>query len=129
MMSTPPGSATSGSRWLLIAFAIIWTFVGFYMVLFVAGIKSIPQEMLEAARVWTAPGGSAPPWSRSSRRWCGTTSRPHWCIWASSRLDAFTFVSVMTPNGGTDNSTKVVSLHLYQTAFNDGHFGEASGWA
>ena len=41
-------------------------------------------------------------------------------------LDAFTFVSVMTPNGGTDNSTKVVSLHLYQTAFRDGRFGEAS---
>ena len=41
-------------------------------------------------------------------------------------LDAFTFVSVMTPNGGTNNSTKVVSLHLYQTAFSDGRFGEAS---
>ncbi len=41
-------------------------------------------------------------------------------------LDAFTFVSVMTPNGGTANSTKVVSLHLYQTAFRDGDFGEAT---
>ena len=26
----------------------------------------------------------------------------------------------------TNNSTKVVSLHLYQTAFSDGRFGEAS---
>ena len=42
-------------------------------------------------------------------------------------LDAFTFVSVMTPNGGTANSTKVVSLHLYQTAFTEGNYGEASG--
>ena len=32
-------------------FVIVWGFIGFYMVLFVAGIKGIPAELFEAARI------------------------------------------------------------------------------
>ncbi|MCT1431165.1 sugar ABC transporter permease [Brachybacterium muris] len=107
-----------------IAFAIIWTFVGFYMVLFVAAIKSIGQEVLEAARIdgagrFRTAVQVVAPMVRDSV----STALVYMGIFA---LDAFTFVSVMTPNGGTANSTKVVSLHLYQTAFQNGRFGEAS---
>jgi N-acetylglucosamine transport system permease protein len=121
-----------GTAWLgdqrfalaAVAFAIIWTFVGFYMVLFVAGIKSIPQEVLEAARIDGAGRlrtavQIAAPMTRDNI----STALVYMGIFA---LDAFTFVSVMTPNGGTASSTKVVSLHLYQTAFQEGRFGEAS---
>ena len=108
-----------------VAFAIIWTFVGFYMVLFVAGIKSIPQEVLEAARLDGAGRlRSAVQIAAPMVRDNISTAVVYMGIFA---LDAFTFVSVMTPNGGTANSTKVVSLHLYETAFNDGNYGEASG--
>ena len=107
-----------------VAFAIIWTFVGFYMVLFVAGIKSIPQEVLEAARIDGAGRlRSAVQIVAPMIRDNVSTALVYMGIFA---LDAFTFVSVMTPNGGTANSTKVVSLHLYQTAFQNGRFGEAS---
>ncbi|WP_422115361.1 carbohydrate ABC transporter permease [Brachybacterium sp. UNK5269] len=107
-----------------VAFAIIWTFVGFYMVLFVAGIKSIPQEVLEAARIDGAGRlRSAVQIVAPMIRDNVSTALVYMGIFA---LDAFTFVSVMTPNGGTANSTKVVSLDLYQTAFRDGRFGEAS---
>ncbi|GAA1489058.1 sugar ABC transporter permease [Brachybacterium sacelli] len=107
-----------------VAFAMIWTFVGFYMVLFVASIKSIPQEVLEAARIDGAGRlRSAVQVVAPMVRDNISTAVVYIGIFA---LDAFTFISVMTPNGGTDNSTKVVSLHLYQTAFRDGRFGEAS---
>ena len=107
-----------------VAFAMIWTFVGFYMVLFVASIKSIPQEVLEAARIdgagrFRTAVQVVAPMVRDNI----STAVVYIGIFA---LDAFTFISVMTPNGGTANSTKVVSLHLYQTAFRDGRFGEAS---
>lgn len=124
--------ADVGTAWLgdqrfalaAVAFAIIWTFVGFYMVLFVAGIKSIPQEVLEAARIDGAGRlRSAVQIVAPMIRDNVSTALVYMGIFA---LDAFTFVSVMTPNGGTANSTKVVSLHLYQTAFRDGRFGEAS---
>ncbi|WP_226831811.1 carbohydrate ABC transporter permease [Brachybacterium sp. FME24] len=107
-----------------VAFAMIWTFVGFYMVLFVASIKSIPQEVLEAARIDGAGRlRSAVQVVAPMVRDNISTAVVYIGIFA---LDAFTFISVMTPNGGTANSTKVVSLHLYQTAFQNGRFGEAS---
>lgn len=107
-----------------VSFAIIWTFVGFYMVLFVAAIKGIGQEVLEAARIDGAGRVRTAvqivlPMVRDNV----STALVYMGIFA---LDAFTFVSVMTPNGGTSNSTKVVSLHLYQTAFSEGKFGLAS---
>ena len=107
-----------------VMFAIVWTFVGFYMVLFVAAIKGVGKEVLEAARLDGAGRVRTAvqivlPMVRDNV----STALVYMGIFA---LDAFTFISVMTPNGGTDNSTKVVSLHLYQTAFQEGRFGEAS---
>ena len=32
-------------------FVIVWGFVGFYMLLFIAAIKGIPAETYEAARI------------------------------------------------------------------------------
>ena len=32
-------------------FVIVWGFVGFYMVLFIAAIKGVPAEIYEAARI------------------------------------------------------------------------------
>ncbi|MCS6711246.1 sugar ABC transporter permease [Brachybacterium sp. EF45031] len=107
-----------------VAFAIIWTFVGFYMVMFVAAIKSVGQEVLEAARLdgagrFRTAVQIVAPMMRDSV----STALVYMGIFA---LDAFTFIAVMTPNGGTDNSTRVVSQYLYQTAFSQGRVGEAS---
>ncbi|GAB2534454.1 carbohydrate ABC transporter permease [Brachybacterium huguangmaarense] len=109
---------------LSVAAAIIWAFVGFYMVLFVASISSIPSEVLEAARLDGAGRlrialQIVAPMVRDSI----STALVYMGILA---LDAFTFLSVMTPNGGTDNSTRVVSQLLYQTGFSQGRFGEAN---
>lgn len=131
VISLVPGLET-GKAWLgdprtaLIALmaAIIWNFVGFYMVLFVAAIKAIPSEMLEAARldgagrVRTSIQVVAPQIKDNV-----STALVYMGIMA---LDAFTYVAVMTPNGGTGNSTLTVSLYLYQTAFQQTQFGQAS---
>jgi N-acetylglucosamine transport system permease protein len=104
--------------------AVIWNFVGFYMVLFIAAIKAIPSEVLEAARLdgagrlRTALQVVAP-----QIRDNVSTALVYMGILA---LDLFTYVSVMTPNGGTANSTLTVSLYLYQTAFIKTQFGQAS---
>lgn len=109
---------------LALAAAIVWAFVGFYMVLFVAAISSISSEVLEAARLDGAGRlriavQIVAPMVRDSV----STALVYMGILA---LDAFTFASVMTPNGGTDNSTRVVSQLLYQTGFQQGRFGEAN---
>ena len=38
------------ARWAVM-FVIIWGFVGFYMVLFIAAIKGVPAEVYDAARI------------------------------------------------------------------------------
>jgi N-acetylglucosamine transport system permease protein len=104
-------------------FVMSWSAVGFYMVIFVAAIKSLPAEIYEAARL---DGASrllialriTVPMLRSSIR----TSLIYTGIFA---LDAFVFMSALNPSGGPDNSTLVISQELFKTAFTKGQFGLA----
>jgi len=102
---------------------IVWTFVGFYTVLFVAAIKGIPAELFEAARLdgagrlRTAVSIAAPSMSGAVR-----SAYIYLGIFA---LDAFVFLSVLNPGGGPQNSTLVITQQIYSTAFRQGRFGLA----
>jgi N-acetylglucosamine transport system permease protein len=107
-----------------VMFVIIWSFVGFYMVLFVAAIKGIPSEMYDAARVDGA-GRLRTAWSVTIPliRENVQTAYIYLGILA---LDAFVYMSAMESGGGPDNSTLVMSQVLFTTAFTKGQFGLAS---
>ncbi|WP_432565446.1 carbohydrate ABC transporter permease [Kineococcus sp. SYSU DK003] len=102
---------------------IVWTFVGFYMVLFVAAIRGIPTEIFEAARLdgagrfRTAVSIAAPGTAGSIR-----TAYVYLGIFA---LDAFVFLAALNPDGGPGNSTLVITQQIFSTAFRDGRFGLA----
>lgn len=102
---------------------IVWGFVGFYMVLFVAAIKGIPSELFEAARLdgagrlRTAVSVAVPSIAGSIR-----TSYIYMGIFA---LDAFVYLQGLNPNGGPGNSTLVITQQIYTTAFTRGQFGRA----
>lgn len=98
----------------------VWSAVGFYMVLFIAGMQSISNEYYEAARIDGASG-----WSL----FWGVT----WpLLWDHTRtalvfisigaLDMFTLVQVLT-EGGPNRSSDVMATYLYEVAFKDGEFG------
>ena len=104
--------------------AVVWSLVGFYMVLFVAAIKSVPSEVVEAARIdgagrFRLSVGVILPMVRENV----STAAVYMGIMA---LDMFVYINVMTPNGGIGKSTEVVSRYLYQTAFSQSEFGLAS---
>ncbi len=105
-------------------FVVIWSFVGFYMVLFVAAIKDIPAEYYDAARIdgagrlRTALSVTLPLIRESVQ-----TAYIYLGIFA---LDAFVFMQAMNPGGGPNNSTLVMSQDLFTTAFTKGQFGYAS---
>ncbi len=106
-----------------IVVAIVWAFVGFYMVLFVAAIKSIPAEIFEAARLdgasrlRTAVQITIPLISDNV-----STALVYMAIFG---LDAFTFMAILAPSGGPDNEALVVSQYLYYQAFTQAKFGYA----
>jgi N-acetylglucosamine transport system permease protein len=104
-------------------FVIIWGFVGFYMVLFIAAIKGIPAELFEAARIdgagrFRTAISVTIPLIRDNIQ----TAYIYMGILA---LDAFVYMTALNPGGGPDNSTLVMSQQLFSTAFNKGQFGLA----
>lgn len=111
------------ARWATM-FVIVWGFVGFYMVLFIAAIKGVPAEIYDAARI---DGAGRLRMSTSVTipliRDAIQTAYIYLGILA---LDAFVYMQALTPNGGPDNSTLVMSQQLFRTAFTQGQFGYAS---
>ncbi|ROP34526.1 carbohydrate ABC transporter permease [Pseudokineococcus lusitanus] len=102
---------------------IVWAFVGFYMVLFVAAIQNIDPELFEAARldgagrVRTALSIALPGIAGSVR-----TAYVYMGILA---LDAFVYMQALNPTGGPESSTLVVTQQVFTTAFAQGQFGIA----
>ena len=104
---------------------VIWQSVGFYMVLFIAGMQSIPNDYYEAARIdgassWTMFWSVTVPllWD---------TIRTAIIFLAIGAMDLFAIVTVMTNGtGGPSRAADVVPTYLYSTAFSDGQFGYAT---
>ncbi len=106
-----------------IVVAIVWSFVGFYMVLFVAAIKGIPAEIFEAARLDGAGRlRTAVQITVPLIRDNVSTAVVYMAIFG---LDAFTFMAILAPSGGPDNQALVVSQYLYDQAFSQAKFGYA----
>jgi N-acetylglucosamine transport system permease protein len=112
-----------GSAMPSVMFVIVWSLIGFYMVLFIAAIKSIPAEIYEAARIDGA----------SRLRTAVTITIPlirdniqtAYIYMGILALDAFVYMAALESGGGPSNSTLVMSQQLFTTAFTKGQFGYA----
>jgi N-acetylglucosamine transport system permease protein len=104
---------------------VVWQSVGFYMVMFIAAMQTIPQDYFEAARVdganpWTLFWGLTVPliWD---------TIRTSIVFLAIGAMDLFAIVTVMTNGtGGPSRAADVVPVYLYSKAFSEGQFGYAT---
>ena len=105
-------------------FVIVWGFVGFYMVLFIAAIKGIPAELYDAARIDGA-GRLRMAFSVTIPMVRDTVQTAYIYIGIFA-LDAFVYMTALNPNGGPENSTLTMSQDLFNTAFAKGRFGLAS---
>ncbi len=105
-------------------FVIIWSFVGFYTVLFVAAIKGIPAEIYEAARIDGA--GRFRTAVSMTLPLVRDTVQTAYIYLGITALDAFVYMQALNPNGGPANTTLTMSQDLYNTAFRKGQFGYAT---
>jgi alpha-glucoside transport system permease protein len=130
LMAVAPGAGPQA--WLinrpwnnlaLIAVAV-WTWTGFATVILSAGLKGIPTDLLEAARVDGASG------LQTFRYITLPLLAPTIAVVATTlvifALKAFDIVYVLT-NGNYD--TEVVANRMYKELFNVRHFGRASALA
>lgn len=112
-----------------IAVTMIWSSVGWYMVLYIAGIENIPPELYEAAIIDGAG---------EFKQFIYITFP---LIWEVLRVtivffiinvfnNSFVYVRVMT-EGGPDNASQVLSNYMYTQAFSSSssNFGYATSIA
>ncbi|NUP60559.1 MAG: sugar ABC transporter permease [Nonomuraea sp.] len=104
---------------------LVWQAVGFYVVLFSAGLASIPRDMFEAAQIDGA--GRMSLFFRITLPLLWDTIQVAWVYLGILALDAFAIVWVMTDqHGGPDWSTTVMAAEIYRNAFQYFRFGYAS---
>jgi multiple sugar transport system permease protein len=110
------------STWAIII-SITWKVLGFGMILFVAAIQAIPQEITEAARV---DGANA--WQRTTRVTVPLTMRTILLVTLVSMIGsllAFDQFFIMTA-GQPLNKTATSVFYAYQESFPNTHLGYGS---
>lgn len=108
-------------------FVTLWQGLGYYMILYLAGLQTIPQDLEEAARL---DGAGAKevffhitiPMLKPTIALCTIIS----CI---SALKVFGEIFVMTPQGGPAQSTLTLVYYIYQKAFEDFDMGYSAAIA
>ncbi|MFF7733445.1 ABC transporter permease subunit [Streptomyces sp. NPDC007984] len=106
---------------------LVWSTVGFFVVLFSAGMASIPAEMYEAALLDGA--NRVTTFFRVTLPLLWDTVQSGWVYMGILALGAesFAVVQIMTTGpGGPDYSTTVMVLYVYQKAFRDGQAAYAT---
>ena len=115
--------------WLAI-FSIIavsnWRFVGYHMMILLAGLQSIPEEFYEAARLDGCTGGQV-----FRHVTVPLMKRVLWVdalLIAVGSIKIFDLVQVMT-GGGPNHASEVLATYMFRLAFTEDRMGYAAAVA
>lgn len=110
-----------------IGVSFVWWAIGFYVMLFIAGLGAIPEEVDEAANLDGATG-----WAKF---WHVTWPM----LWSVKKvaatylviniLNIFALIMLMTRGGDPDRATENTLSYLYEVGFESSRFGHASAIA
>lgn len=126
-VANPPQWLTS-TEWSMTTITIVSIIknFGYYMVLFIAGLQGIPEDLYEAASL-----DGANSWQKFKKITLPMLSPTTFlcsimCLINSFKV--FDLVNIMT-DGGPDRSSNVLVYRIYQEAFRNYDFGYASAYA
>ncbi|MEU4475625.1 sugar ABC transporter permease [Micromonospora sp. NPDC023888] len=123
-VDNPPGW-TASATWSMPAVIIVgtWRYMGYYMLLFLAGLQTIPAQLYEAAET-----DGASPWQRFVHVTLPGLRHTTFFVTVLLTIESFKvfdLILVMT-GGGPGQSTLVLSQYIYQKGFEENQFGYAS---
>lgn len=117
------GGWLGSTTWALpaVALASVWAGFGFSMVIFLAGIQGIDPALYDAAQV----DGAGPLASFRYVTLPGLRSVTTLVVVLAliGSFQVFDLLFILTPGGGVDNSTQVISTLLYDQGFSGYQFG------
>ncbi len=116
-----PGTALPG---VIITF--VWFAAGFYIMLFSAGIRQIPEEVVEASKLDGAQGFVR--FKKITLPLLWSVGRIALVYLVINTLNVFALVFLMT-TGGPDRKTEVMLTYLYEQAFVNSDYGAATALA
>lgn len=121
------GRSWLGSPGLALASVIaitVWVMMGYYMIIFLAGLQEIPKEYYEAARI-----DGAGPWTSFRNITWPLLLPTSFFVLLMSTVAAITggldLIFVLT-DGGPANGTSLAIFYIYQQAFVFGEYGYAA---
>ncbi|MGE6574972.1 carbohydrate ABC transporter permease [Paenibacillus xylanexedens] len=128
-ITSPPGWLST-TEWSMYAIDIIWIWfmLGYNMIIYLAALQEIPEELIEAARI-----DGARPWQTIRQVIWPLVSPTTFLLLITGlimTIKNFGIIQAIT-QGGPGNSTTVLSLFIYQNAFRYYEMGYAAAisWA
>jgi raffinose/stachyose/melibiose transport system permease protein len=121
--NTPDLLGNPASAIYTLCFVIIWQFIGLYMIIFLAALQNIPQDISEAADIDGANEGIKFFKIRLPLLWPTIASAAVLCISGSMR--SFDLIFVMT-EGGPAHATEVMATYMYNKTFTVNQYGYGS---
>jgi len=113
------------STWSPISVIVVYTWksLGFSILVYIAGLQSIPAEVREAA---TVDGAGA--WTSFWRITLPLLSPTVFFLVVINTINAFQMFAepLVLTNGGPGDSSRTVVMYIYETAFNNFHLGYSS---
>ncbi|MDO4623262.1 MAG: sugar ABC transporter permease [Eubacteriales bacterium] len=109
-----------------IALVEVWKAFGTTMIIYLAGLQTVDESLLEAGRI-----DGCTEWDLISKikiPLISSTITINVILAVISGLKAFDYSFIMT-NGGPGKATKTLMFQVYQTAFNDMKMGRASAFS
>ncbi|WP_459761891.1 carbohydrate ABC transporter permease [Alkaliphilus crotonatoxidans] len=103
--------------------AIIWQYAGFYILIYYAALKNIPESLIEAARI-----DGATPWQIALKikiPLIANVIKVTVVLAVVGSLKYFDLIYVMT-GGGPDGASEVMASYMYRQAFRSYNFGYGS---
>ncbi|MEV1204742.1 carbohydrate ABC transporter permease [Microbispora rosea] len=123
-----PPRWVAGTDWAMPAVIVtsVWRDMGYYMVLFLAGLQTIPKEYYEAARV-----DGANSWHRFRRITLPCLRPTTFFVVVMLTIQSFKVLDliVVMTDGGPGRSTLVLAQLVYREGITEGRFGYSSAIA
>lgn len=126
-MSDPPGW-TASTTWAMPAIILVgtWKTMGYYMIIYIAGLNDIPNQLYEAA---TVDGANS--WQKFCKITVPMLTPTTFFVTIMLLINSFKVfdqIAVMT-NGGPGRATNVLVYYIYNQAFVNFKMGYASAAA